>query len=94
MKKHKKPTKVKLSRLDNGLIRAEWDAPILMSPEDLMVLGYRKCNSFVADAQGYIVGFELHPDEYADLCARRLRFRGRDVKPTPWVKAEERVGED
>lgn len=84
-KKPKKPTQVSIQRLANGNILVRWDAPIVIAPLDLMVMGYRKCNKLIAE-DGYAVGFELDPSEYDDMVGKKLGVKAIDVGLEPIVK--------
>jgi len=83
-----RPTSVKVTRLDDGCVRVEYNAPIKVSTLDLVLMGYRRTNRLLADAEGYCVGFEMNINEYKDMMSRRLKFKKKDVKATPWATDE------
>jgi hypothetical protein len=87
MGKRRKPSKVKVTRLDDGRIEVLYDAPIKVRDMDFWLMGYRRENEFLANGDGYCVGFRLHIKEYRDMMTQRLglRFKKGDVQPTPWA---------
>ena len=85
----KKPTSVQVKRLDNGNISVRWNAPIKVSTLDLSLMGYQRSNKFLTDDNGKCIGFEMHLEEYADMCAKRLNFNPKLVMPTPGIPEQE-----
>ena len=76
----RKPTRVEVTRLDDGRVRVKWNAPIRLSMNDFMILGYRKNNNLLLDSKGRCVGFEAHQNEYIDICAEKFHFSKKGLE--------------
>jgi hypothetical protein len=65
--------KATLTVQDDAYIEVRFDTPINVTRTDALVSGHRRSNVWITNEKGRVIGFKLHPREFADIGWRKVR---------------------